>query len=497
MRGALDRRALRGASARCVRATLEKRAEPHWHEFLSLAGTSLILRHRVARLPRAAACAQRRKARSSSSKARCRASASRSQVCQTQADVRARRARRAILRGVRRPRARRAARTSASAAAAPRSTPTRARRWPPSSACSRTTWRTSARCSPRRMLPIVYGAGVGLPPPRAPLGALRAEEGRRAGRLPRAALQLRRRHARAARCCRRASSALIPPLRELVGQLSIRDRLPQIEVAVGDDADVLVFRHLMPLTAGRRGAAARHSPTRTAFTSGCSRRARTARSRSIRRESDAATTTLPEFGVRIAFRPTDFTQVNHAVNRVLVSRAVRLLDPQPGERIADLFCGLGNFSLPIARARRAGDRLRRQRARWSSARARERAAQRPACAQFEVAEPVQASDLARLRAASTSCSSTRRAKARSSWSRRCRTRLAAAHRLRLLRPGDARARRRRPGPHARASGWPRRAWSTCSRTPRTSRASRCSSAELQARGSETKQIFTFPSDTAR
>jgi len=58
---------------------------------------------------------------------------------------------------------------------------------------------------------------------------------------------------------------------------------------------------------------------------------------------------LPEFGVRIAFGPTDFTQVNHAVNRILVSRAVRLLDPRPGERIADLFCGLGNFSLPLAK----------------------------------------------------------------------------------------------------------------------------------------------------
>jgi len=57
---------------------------------------------------------------------------------------------------------------------------------------------------------------------------------------------------------------------------------------------------------------------------------------------------LPEFGVRIHFRPTDFTQVNHAVNRILVRHAMNLLDPRPGERIADLFCGLGNFSLPIA-----------------------------------------------------------------------------------------------------------------------------------------------------
>jgi 23S rRNA (uracil1939-C5)-methyltransferase len=52
--------------------------------------------------------------------------------------------------------------------------------------------------------------------------------------------------------------------------------------------------------------------------------------------------------VRLDFLPTDFTQVNHAVNRVLVSRAVRLLDLQPGERVGDLFCGVGNFTLPIA-----------------------------------------------------------------------------------------------------------------------------------------------------
>jgi 23S rRNA (uracil1939-C5)-methyltransferase len=54
--------------------------------------------------------------------------------------------------------------------------------------------------------------------------------------------------------------------------------------------------------------------------------------------------------VEIDFRPTDFTQVNHGVNRVLVRRVLGLLDPQPGERIADMFCGLGNFALPIARS---------------------------------------------------------------------------------------------------------------------------------------------------
>jgi 23S rRNA (uracil1939-C5)-methyltransferase len=61
---------------------------------------------------------------------------------------------------------------------------------------------------------------------------------------------------------------------------------------------------------------------------------------------------LPEFDVTMPYRPTDFTQVNHAINEVLVRRAVRLLDPQPSDRVADLFCGLGNFSMPLARRAR-------------------------------------------------------------------------------------------------------------------------------------------------
>src|SRR5262249_30851208 len=58
---------------------------------------------------------------------------------------------------------------------------------------------------------------------------------------------------------------------------------------------------------------------------------------------------LPEFAVSIGFLPTDFTQVNQPVNRMLVRRAMALLDPRPGERVCDFFCGLGNFSLPAAR----------------------------------------------------------------------------------------------------------------------------------------------------
>ena len=62
------------------------------------------------------------------------------------------------------------------------------------------------------------------------------------------------------------------------------------------------------------------------------------------------TYSLPEFGITMPFAPTEFTQVNSEMNRLMVSRAMRLLAPQPGERIADFFCGLGNFTLPIARS---------------------------------------------------------------------------------------------------------------------------------------------------
>lgn len=142
-------------------------------------------------------------------------------------------------------------------------------------------------------------------------------------------------------------SALIPALRALIGQLSVPDRLPQVEVAVGDNAVVLVFRHLLPLNGEDRRLLREFAD------------AHSVQVWLQPRGPDSAAPfhpdpapelfyTLPEFGVRIAFQPTDFTQVNHAVNQLLVSRAVRLLDPQPGERIGDLFCGLGNFSLPIA-----------------------------------------------------------------------------------------------------------------------------------------------------
>jgi 23S rRNA (uracil1939-C5)-methyltransferase len=143
-------------------------------------------------------------------------------------------------------------------------------------------------------------------------------------------------------------SALIEPLRELVEQLSIRERLPQIEIAVGEAVDVLVLRILEPLTGNDeallRGFADRHGIQFFLQPKGPD----TAHPFHPL-DAPELSYTLPEFNVVMPFHPTEFTQVNPHINRVLVRRAIRLLDPRPGERIADLFCGLGNFTLPIAR----------------------------------------------------------------------------------------------------------------------------------------------------
>jgi 23S rRNA (uracil1939-C5)-methyltransferase len=142
-------------------------------------------------------------------------------------------------------------------------------------------------------------------------------------------------------------SKLIPELRLLVESLSIRERLPQIEVAVGDNATALVFRHLVPLT-DQDKESLKYFSERHHIHAWLQPKGPDSAHPFHPVRSDLYYE-LPEFGVRLFFRPTDFTQVNHTVNRLLVAQALRLLDPQPGERIADLFCGLGNFSLPLAR----------------------------------------------------------------------------------------------------------------------------------------------------
>lgn len=144
-------------------------------------------------------------------------------------------------------------------------------------------------------------------------------------------------------------SDMLLPLRELIDGLSVRERLPQIEIAIGDTETVMVFRNLVDVEpadiARLRSFAETHAIQVWLQPSGPASAYR------VHPESAPALTySMPEFGVTMTFRPNDFTQVNVPINRVLMRRSMHLLDPQPGERIADLFCGLGNFSLPIARS---------------------------------------------------------------------------------------------------------------------------------------------------
>ena len=138
------------------------------------------------------------------------------------------------------------------------------------------------------------------------------------------------------------------PLSELIGALDIRRQVPQIEVAVADHSVALVLRVLAapsPADLERlREFAARHGARIFLQPGGLE---------SIEALSAPAAPLyyeLPQFGVRLEFAPTDFVQINGEVNRALVSRAVELLEPTPSSSVLDLYCGLGNFSLALARS---------------------------------------------------------------------------------------------------------------------------------------------------
>ncbi len=141
--------------------------------------------------------------------------------------------------------------------------------------------------------------------------------------------------------------ALLMPLRQLIGRMDARETLPQIEVACGDDVTALVLRHMEPLNAhdmqALRDFAAKYQvqwwlqskgPDTVCLMDGAL--------------GEVLSYGLPEFGITMPFNPTDFTQVNPHINRVLVARALRLLAVRPAERVIDWFCGLGNFTLPLA-----------------------------------------------------------------------------------------------------------------------------------------------------
>ncbi|HQS58150.1 MAG: 23S rRNA (uracil(1939)-C(5))-methyltransferase [Gallionellales bacterium 35-53-114] len=142
---------------------------------------------------------------------------------------------------------------------------------------------------------------------------------------------------------------LLPLLAKMNEGLSIRDDLPQIEVAVGEHVDVLVLRIMKPLSNEDEATIKQFADTHQVQFWLQTKGPETVVP-FYPLDAPALSYSLPEFGITMPFSPTDFTQVNSSLNRLMMSRAMRLLSPRKGERIADFFCGLGNFTLPIARS---------------------------------------------------------------------------------------------------------------------------------------------------
>jgi len=161
-------------------------------------------------------------------------------------------------------------------------------------------------------------------------------------------------------------SALLMPLRALIAGMDARETVPQIELAVGDNGPVqviaLVLRHMEALSdtdkALLRDFAAAHSQPSEGRQSVIQWWLQSGGPYTVALLDEGGPELayrLREFDLYMPFRPLDFTQVNPYVNDVLVGVALRQLAVQPGERVIDWFCGLGNFTLPLATV--AGDVL--------------------------------------------------------------------------------------------------------------------------------------------
>ncbi len=146
-------------------------------------------------------------------------------------------------------------------------------------------------------------------------------------------------------------SDLLPIIARFLEKLSIYQRIPQIELAVGDVCTAMVLRHLEPLSASDLASLKAFG---VAHNIDWWLQPETPASAHRLNANDAdmphveLAYQIPSFGIRMHFKPTDFTQVNHLINDSMVSKAVSLLNLQPDEKVLDLFCGLGNFTLPLA-----------------------------------------------------------------------------------------------------------------------------------------------------
>ena len=148
-------------------------------------------------------------------------------------------------------------------------------------------------------------------------------------------------------------SALIVPLREMINRLSIRDKLPQIEWAVGARVTIMAFRIMDDLTENDktilRQFINQYQSDKHPLQLWLQRGKPDTLAPFYPENMPVLSYRLPEFDLEMPYQPTEFTQVNHRVNEVMMSRAMALLQPTAGDKVADMFCGLGNFSLPIAR----------------------------------------------------------------------------------------------------------------------------------------------------
>jgi len=134
---------------------------------------------------------------------------------------------------------------------------------------------------------------------------------------------------------------------ELVTSLDAKREIAQIEIAAGDATVALVFRHLQPLSDGDRAKLVAFGEA-----TGLAILLQPGGPDSVNALWPAQVPLsfrIPDYDVEIAFKPLDFVQVNAGMNRRMIARALELLDPKPDDTVLDLFCGLGNFTLPVAR----------------------------------------------------------------------------------------------------------------------------------------------------
>jgi 23S rRNA (uracil1939-C5)-methyltransferase len=147
-------------------------------------------------------------------------------------------------------------------------------------------------------------------------------------------------------------SALIMPLRELIIQLSIKTKIPQIELAVGDNLSVLVFRIIENLTAKDeiliRDFVHNHNKVSSPLQIWLQPKGTDSCYPLMPEHNNQLSYALPEFNIVMPYMPTEFTQVNPVINQQMVSLAIKLLNLSAEDEVFDFFCGIGNFTLPIA-----------------------------------------------------------------------------------------------------------------------------------------------------